>query len=179
MASLSWEVEICYLQHKKWVMRTGRRVPPCRMETYKRAGALCVMAIPDPFAQKVSAGLGKSGFYTHFEGSQVKTESDSMELIRQSKSREDGLKMDVKWESTLLSALFCSLIQWSICFSFSLRFVIYCLQTLIANSTMKGMIRLRWWKSQGEICCCVTVFPYGIWLFLGGLRSYKFLASVY
>lgn len=65
-------------------------MPPCRMETsYKRAGALCDMAIPDPFAQKVSAGLGKSGFYTHFERSQVKSESDLMELIRQSPEKMD------------------------------------------------------------------------------------------
>lgn len=49
-------------------------------ETCRRAGALHVIVRQDTFASKVLAGLGKSGFYTHFEGSQVKSESDSMEL---------------------------------------------------------------------------------------------------
>lgn len=61
-------------------MRTGGRLPPSRMEICRRAGALHVIVRQDPFARKVFAGLGKPGFYSHFEGSQVKSESDSMNL---------------------------------------------------------------------------------------------------
>lgn len=50
------------------------------MEICRRAGALHVIVRQDPFARKVFAGLGKPGVYTHFEGSQVKSESDSMNL---------------------------------------------------------------------------------------------------
>lgn len=58
----------------------GRRLSPCRMETCRRAGTLHVVVRQEPSAHEVFIGLGKPGICSHFEGIQVNSESDSMDL---------------------------------------------------------------------------------------------------
>lgn len=50
--SRPWKRWNCYLQHKKLVMRTGGRLPPCRMETCRRSGALHVIVRWDPLCSQ-------------------------------------------------------------------------------------------------------------------------------
>lgn len=145
-------------------MRTGRRSPPWRMKTYKEGQNFAYYCETWPLC---SQGVWRTWpiRVLHSEGNQVKNELESMNL--QAKVNPEN----VRWESSLWSAFFSLLIQLLICFSSNFRFVINCLDSLSQLHYEGYDYDLRWWKSQGEIWCCVAVFSYSICLFSGRVRS--------